>query len=119
MAVARRTALAGGEAGRWQCEAVQQPAGGTQVARDEQYHNGGGNATNEHRNCGTRKNEESMSISTSPRFDLSCWTKKTVAGARSSTSRWSLMAMDGRRPGNPRFPVKQGMKLRSMGLGRW
>ena len=27
--------------------------------------------------------------------------------------------MDGRRPGNPRFPVKQGMKLRSMGLGRW
>ena len=38
---------------------------------------------------GTRKNEESTSVSTSPRFDLSLWTKETVAG------RWSSMVWRG------------------------
>jgi len=67
---------------------------------------------------GTRKNEESTSISASPSFDLSRWTKKTVAGRWSSTSRWGSMAMDGRWPEDPRFLAIRRSELSSKGLGR-
>jgi len=67
---------------------------------------------------GTRKNEESTSISAPPSFDLSRWTKKTVAGRWSSTSRWGSMAMDGRWPEDPRFPAIRRSELSSKGLGR-
>jgi len=67
---------------------------------------------------GTRKNEESTSISASPSFDLSRWTKKMVAVRWSSTSRWGSMAMDGRWPEDPRFPAIRRSELSSKGLGR-
>ena len=63
-------------------------------------------------------NSMTTSISASPSFDLSCWTKKMGAGARSSTSRWSSMAMDGRRPENPYFPAVRRSGLVSEGLRR-
>lgn len=53
---------------------------------------------------GTHKNEESMSFSSSPRVNLSFWTKKAVAGARSSTVRWKWGGNGGRPAGESSIP---------------
>ena len=67
---------------------------------------------------GTQWNEGSTSISAWPRFDLSCWMKKTVVGARSLMVRWRLGGTRDQRLGNPRFRARWGLRLVLEGLGR-
>ena len=66
----------------------------------------------------TRRNVESMSTSGSPRVDLSRQVKKSMIERGSSTATRAPSGFNGWRPGNLRFPVKQGSWLGLEGLGR-
>jgi len=66
----------------------------------------------------TRRNVESMSISGSPRVDLSYGAKKTVAGGGSLTAEWSSAGFNGWRPEKLRFPATWSMRLAKEGSRR-
>jgi len=66
----------------------------------------------------TQGNGESMSTSGSPRVDLSRQVKKSMIGRGSSTATRVPNGFNGWRPGNLRFPMKQGSWLGLKGLGR-
>ena len=59
-----------------------------------------------------------MSISGSPRVDLSYGAKKTVTGGGSSTAEWSSGGFNGWRPEKLRFPAIWSMRLAKEGSKR-
>ena len=128
----RRRACAGGGGGATRGELQRARAGlvraqtGREAARAGSSACGGGDAVRPTaawsrtsvETLRTRRNVESMSTSGSPKVDLSCWAKRTGTGGRSSTATRAPSGFNGWRPGNLRFPMKQGSWLGLKGLGR-